>query len=287
MKPARLLKLIAVILASIVLAAIHFRAIELLNPSTNGSTPLTGGSSASAAIQAINAGPQTREVGSKILASSQPLSSLGNPFYPAELAKRYDRQDSSFPVSDFPKSRTLSVAAARRITEAQMASPEFRSFIEEVLNGHLGEIRGVYVEGVLSLPVIQQPADQQTYVSIEARSTTQFHSAARNGVIGLLAHNFLAGGLFYKLQPGQEVWIVYGDGSLEDYQVTDISQYQKLAPDSLHSDLVDLATGQKLTTEQVYDRFYRGDHHVTFQTCLERNGTSNWGLTFVVAKRVE
>jgi hypothetical protein len=38
-----------------------------------------------------------------------------------------------------------------------------------------------------------------------------------------------------------------------------------------------------LTTEQMFNKAYRGDRHVTFQTCIEANGEPSWGRLFVIA----
>lgn len=112
---------------------------------------------------------------------------------------------------------------------------------------------------------------------------TQFKSAAKYGVTGLLAHNYLAGKEFYKLQIGQEVDIIYGNHVLRRYQITEIDQLQKLSPDRQISDYIELSTGRQLSTSDVFKRYYRGEHHLTFQTCLEKDGVFNWGLLFVRA----
>lgn len=98
-----------------------------------------------------------------------------------------------------------------------------------------------------------------------------------------MAHNFLSGSLFYQLVKGEEVRIVFGDGSYQSYQIDGSYAFQKLEPNNLQSDLVDMSTEEVMTTNQVFNRFYNGAHHVTFQTCLEEGGISNWGLTFIVA----
>jgi hypothetical protein len=161
------------------------------------------------------------------------------------------------------------------------------SFIASVLNGMADLVTGVYVPDLFALPVIQQPEKQPTYVSEQNGLVTQFSSAAKNGVTGLLGHNYLSGELFYKLEIGHEVLIVYGDGAVQHYQVISIDRFQKLTPSSLRSNLVDQDSGETKTTPQVFDQFYRGEHRVTFQTCLEKDGNLNWGLVFIVAVPLE
>jgi hypothetical protein len=107
--------------------------------------------------------------------------------------------------------------------------PDLQNFIAEVTQGGPGtDLRGVYIQDVLSLKVEQQPEDKATYVSTEPGTVTQFESAARYGVTGLLAHNYLSGKLFYGISPGQEVNLIYEDGSIKRYRVSDIQSFQKL-----------------------------------------------------------
>lgn len=182
-----------------------------------------------------------------------------------------------------------SQAANRRVTNSQtlpeISSP-LREFAASVENGDGKTVRGIFVEDVLALPVIQQPAKNSAFVSPDWGVATEFNSARKNGVTGLLAHNYLSGARFYSLDIGQEIWIVYGDGTLRRYQVESIDQYQKLTPASLQSDLIQLSTGEKVSTSQVFNQFYKGKHRLTLQTCLEKNGLSNWGLTFWTAVAV-
>lgn len=166
------------------------------------------------------------------------------------------------------------------------ASAQLLGFIEQVVNGEAAVVRGVYVEGVFALPVVQQPQGEVAFVSSAGDTITEFQSAAAFGVTGLLAHNYLSGKLYYFLEEGHEVIIVYGDGKIRRYQIEGIYQFERLEPSNMRSRFVDLSDNRTLTSDQVFDRFYRGEHRVTFQTCLERYGISNWGLTFVVAEPV-
>jgi hypothetical protein len=172
---------------------------------------------------------------------------------------------------------------AKPDSSAEENVTDLYNFVTQVSNNQQNVIRGVYVPSLFSLPVIQQPKNNPIFVSNKHDRMTQFQSAARNGVTGLLAHNYLAGSLFYKLVPGNKILIVYGDGAIQRYQVVSIHRFQKLNPASLHSRLVDLSTGKEFSTAEVFRRFYRGEHHVTFQTCLERGSRLDWGFLFVVA----
>lgn len=54
--------------------------------------------------------------------------------------------------------------------------------------------------------------------------------------------------------------------------LTNIHRYQIFEPSSLRSDQLNLATNQTLTIPKVYNLYYRGRHHLIFQTCLEGEG---------------
>lgn len=165
--------------------------------------------------------------------------------------------------------------------EPELELDQFIAKIRQNKTDHI--LRGVHVAGTLALEVEQQPRSNAVYVSTRLGTVTQFKSAADNGIVGLLAHNFLSGLQFYNLKIGQEVHLIYGDGKFRDYQVAEINRFQKLDPSSLSSDLIEMSTGKRFTTNQVFNRYYTGNDHVTFQTCLAGGGISNWGLVFIVA----
>lgn len=157
-------------------------------------------------------------------------------------------------------------------------------FAAGVSDGQAGVARGVYVAGTLALRVHQQAESNPFYISSAPDAVTQYRYATYTNVIGLLAHNNLSGASFFNLNVGQEVWIIYGDGARRGYVVTGVYRYQALQPDSRRSQFADLASGEVLSSAQLYDRVYRGGHHVTFQTCIEENGLATWGRLFVIAE---
>jgi hypothetical protein len=161
--------------------------------------------------------------------------------------------------------------------------PDFRDFSKSVQNNQAGVLRGVYVPDVLAFPVIQQPVGNPGYVSPEDGQITQFSMPSPFGNVGLLAHNNLSGRFFSRLAVGQEVRLVYGDGKVEYFLITQILQFQALDPTSPYSSFRDLSNAEKLTAEQLFNKVYRGDRHVTFQTCIEANGEPSWGRLFVIA----
>jgi hypothetical protein len=165
--------------------------------------------------------------------------------------------------------------------------PSLNNFVANLASGQSETVRGVYVPGFMALPIVQQPRGNTGFVSEQPGTATQFQLAARYGVIGLLAHNFLSGKDFYRLVEGLKVLVVSGDGSLQNYRITEVIEYQKVTPGSNWSHYINLETGERLTTYQVFAQYYQGEHHLTFQTCLERDGLETWGLRFVVAEPVE
>ena len=165
----------------------------------------------------------------------------------------------------------------------QNTLPSFAEFSKSVQNGKENELRGVYVRDVMALPIIQQPYGNAGYVSSNDGEATQFRMAAQFGNIGLLAHNHLSGKTFSQLAVGQEVRLVYGDGRFETFIITEVLRYQALQPNSPYSSFKNLGKDETLSAEQMFKRVYFGDRHVTFQTCIEKDGELSWGRLFVIA----
>ncbi|MCI0608744.1 MAG: hypothetical protein L0Z71_06745 [Anaerolineae bacterium] len=151
-----------------------------------------------------------------------------------------------------------------------------RCNIRLVENSDVDVLSGVYIPNVLALPVVQQPAGDDGYVSGRNDEATRFAMASRYGNVGLLVHNYLSGKLFSLLVVGDEVRLVYGDGRVEYFVITEVLHYQALEPYSPWSAFRNLDSQDVLSTEQMFTRAYAGDRHVTFQTCIEANGNSSW-----------
>ena len=167
---------------------------------------------------------------------------------------------------------------------AQAASlPSFLDFSQSVQNGDANVLRGVYVSNVMALPVVQQPYGNAGYVSNYEGEATQFRMASQFGNIGILAHNHLSGREFAQLAVGQEIRLVYGNGHFEAFVVTEVLHYQALQPTSPYSSFSNLDEEENLSAEGMFKRVYFGDRHVTFQTCIEKDGELSWGRLFVIA----
>jgi hypothetical protein len=83
---------------------------------------------------------------------------------------------------------------------------------------------------------------------------------------------------------GQEVHLEYSDGKTEVFVVTEILRYQALDPKNPFSAFRNLENQYEvLSAQQMFERAYGGERHVTFQTCIAKYGNASWGRLFVVA----
>lgn len=160
---------------------------------------------------------------------------------------------------------------------------DLAAFAVSVANGQAGVVRGVYVAGVLALPVVQQPAGAPYFVDMRPGYATQYGAAMLGGVTGLLADNLASGVLFYGLAPGQTVSIIYGDGAIRQYTITATLRYQALDPKNPYSNFVDLATGAQMSAGELFGLVYTGAGRLVLQTCLANDGIAAWGRLFVIA----
>lgn len=165
--------------------------------------------------------------------------------------------------------------------------PSLEEFISQVVDGQASDVNGLYVQGITALKIVQQPKGNLGYVDPRTGTVTQFQSANDYGAVGLLAHNFLAGRVFFLIKPGQDMILVYGDGSIHHYQASNIADYQRLDPTNLKSDFVELASSQQMTVDQVFGKFYRNAHHLVLQTCILNGGNPDWGVRFIDGNLVQ
>ena len=100
------------------------------------------------------------------------------------------------------------------------------------------------------LTVVQQPPGDLLFVSSGAWDVTQWQAADQFGSTGLLAHNWGAGQYFNQLWIGQKVAVIYADGEVENFIVSDVIVYLPGFKD-----------------EDVIRDVYTGDYLV-LQTCL-------------------
>ncbi len=160
-------------------------------------------------------------------------------------------------------------------------------FIHTVQNGNPGSLVGIYSPQLFTLPVVQQPVDDTTYVSDTPGVVTQFGMASQFGGVGMLAHNTLAGANFSRLGLNQLIALVYGDGTLRLFRVAAIRTFQALDPGNAYSNFIDQENpGEILSAGQVFIEIYGHANQVVLQTCMQKDGDFSWGRLFVIAKPV-
>ena len=81
--------------------------------------------------------------------------------------------------------------------------------------------------------------------------------------------------------------VIWGDGSYEDFEVTEIKQFQALSPRSPRSDFLDLKTGEKINANTLFIEIYKGNFHITLQTCIAQGVQDSWGRHFVLAPPID
>lgn len=165
-------------------------------------------------------------------------------------------------------------------SEPETTFPSLTQFVSSVKNGN-GQITGVYVEKLMANPVIQQPQGNYEYISGDPNTLTQFMLTTPE-VIGLLAHNYLAGKLFFDINIGERIFVIDGYGGVSEYQVVEIDSFQVTKIDGVVK-YVNIHEHQILDTTQVFAKFYMGEQHVTLQTCIAKDGDPVWGRLFITA----
>jgi hypothetical protein len=162
--------------------------------------------------------------------------------------------------------------------------PPLDEFIEQVTNDEADVLRGIYVTDEFAFSIIPQPADNPAYVSSRPDVLTDFRMASRYGTTGLLAHNYLAGKYFSRLEEGQLVYLIYGDGRLEAYVITQSMRFQALTPTSVTSNFVDLDNGESYSASRLFSKLYNQPGQLVLQTCIYADGENSWGRLFIIAE---
>lgn len=162
-------------------------------------------------------------------------------------------------------------------------------FVDKVaISGNSAQVAGVFVTGILELPVLQQPSNDPGYVSRNPDSVTQFAMVNQFGGIALLAHNDLAGQKFFDLKNDQILSLVYGDGQVSYYRITEILEYQALSPNSPYSSFIDLDDPEQkiISVTDLFYNIYAQPDQLVLQTCIEAEGEASWGRLFIIAEPV-
>jgi len=159
-------------------------------------------------------------------------------------------------------------------------------FVSKVAtSGNPDQIAGIFLTGLLELPVLQQPSGNPGYVSSQPDSVTQFSMVNQYGSVALLAHNYLAGQKFLNLKPGQILSLVYGNRKVAYYRIVDIREYQALSPTSPYSSFIDLDDPERkiISVNDLFFDIYGQSGRLILQTCIEADGMSSWGRLFIIA----
>lgn len=98
-------------------------------------------------------------------------------------------------------------------------------------------------------------------------------------VVALLAHNYLDGRYFNQIEIGDVVR--YYGSEIKDYKVKWIVKMQTLDPGNPYS--LYNENGVINTPDDIWRRFYVRDG-LLFQTCIEKDGLSTWGIMFIFAE---
>lgn len=121
-------------------------------------------------------------------------------------------------------------ALSKSTIPAKLSNPT--SMIDSDKNKQPSTLRELYIENLISMQIVQQPAGDGNFVTALPNYVTEYQTASNYGAIGLLAHNYLAGRYFFQISSGQEIELVYSDNRTDSFVVTQIQQYQALSPNS-------------------------------------------------------
>jgi hypothetical protein len=162
--------------------------------------------------------------------------------------------------------------------------PVLDEFVSQVRDGQAGKLRGIYIPEILAARIVQQPAKNYEFVSPRQNIVTQFGLASQFGSTGLLAHNYLAGESFLFLKENQKFYLIYGDGQVSAFLVTEILRYKALEPTSTSSRFVGLENNDTLLASELFSKVYDRNGDVILQTCIEVDENPLWGRLFVIAE---
>lgn len=163
------------------------------------------------------------------------------------------------------------------------------AFVNQVATtGNTSQLAGIYQYGTMKYTVVQQPKSAPGFVSGQEDAVTQFRLAGEYGTTALLAHNYLAGKTFSRVNPGSIITVIFGNGSTQDYRVDEVREYRALTPNSPYSKFVNLAdpNGPVLTSTDLFFDIYKSNGRLVLQTCIEKDGELSWGRLFILATPV-
>ena len=157
---------------------------------------------------------------------------------------------------------------------------------QELLDLAPSGVSSIYLEGIKFLRIERQPQGRYNHVSARDNVLTNFQMAERYGVMGLIAHNYLAGRYFSQLKVDDHVYLMDGKGGSRKYRVDQILKFRAVRPRDPRSWFEDLQDNEMYTAAEVFRRIYMGNHQVVLQTCIAQGDLQEWGRLFLVCKPV-
>ena len=142
----------------------------------------------------------------------------------------------------------------------------------------------ILIPGMLNAQIENQPWKNDEYVSRSPNTMTRFRLASDFGSIGLLAHNDMIGVDFSELGIGQEIFLIFTDGSYQAFEVIESLSYRALTPRSAYSQFQSLDDHASiLSSTQLFLNIYAREGDLILQTCIEQDDNPYWGRYFVIA----
>jgi hypothetical protein len=202
-------------------------------------------------------------------------------FFLSLIGEHYDLSGQQIPVTGAGGFKDTNQSGVLSITE-------LAQFKKSLVNNSSLQIVGLYAQNIFAFPVTQQPAGQSGFVSTSNNVVTQFSTAAQYNTVGMIAHNTLAGKQFFQIVKGQTLTLVYGDGRVENYRVSEIRQYRAHSPTSPYSSFIDLNnSGRMLTYKELFNETYGIGNNLILQTCISHDNVDSWGRLFIVAEKIQ
>ena len=166
-----------------------------------------------------------------------------------------------------PTSPAIAISDVPTFTDPENL-PEFDTFTEMVKNGKAENITGLYVPSVFAAPVIQIP-DPKNISYVDKKNISQFPWNPE--VFGVVAEKTQIVKYFLKLEKGNKINVIFGDGSFMEFVVYDILELKVKKKFDPFSDLTTLDGNTTYTPEQALNMIYEnpdpGLFELRAQTC--------------------
>lgn len=116
--------------------------------------------------------------------------------------------------------------------------------------------------------IVLQTAVGNPHEAIYAQNTVTQYSLARNGTIGILAHEENSGYSFSSLAINDIVTLEYPE-RVKLYRVETIERYLASNPASIYSSFENIETGQVFSAIDLGAQMYLGYDRLVLQTCYD------------------